>query len=269
MDELEDRLRGIRLAEPPLGFDPDEIAATAAKRTRNRRAIAVTGAATLAVIAAAVVFVAPGEQALGPAAATPPPSTSVAPPSRSAMPPVSPKVNLTAQKARITGHLATALPNVLTGAKDIRVRSVHQLRTENDWDVLVATVNYRDAAGSDRNLVVTISGTEATKLGFTLEDSCVPGRKAINWFMADIAGVTSGEAVDCVKTPRADGSTIVVSGIVPSLPPSGDVTPSRNAIVYRADGTSVSVNASADGEGPLPPDDQLIRVVTDPELDLR
>ncbi|WP_410580018.1 hypothetical protein [Amycolatopsis sp. lyj-108] len=268
MDELENRLRGIKLAEPPLGFDPDELAVTAAKRTRNRRAVASTGAATLAVIVAAVVFVAPGDDPVATPAGPPSPTTVQAIPEKTRKPPVSPKVNLTAQKARITGHLAASLPTVLAGARDIHVRSVHQLRTENDWDVLVFMVGYRDASGAERPLVLTISGTEAAKLGFSLEDSCEPGRKAINGFDADIAGVTTGEPVDCVKTPRADGSTVVVSGIVPSLP-AGDVEPARGVTLYRADGTSVAVTAGTGDGGSIPADDQLVGLVTDPELNLR
>ncbi|RSN33414.1 hypothetical protein DL990_15740 [Amycolatopsis sp. WAC 01416] len=276
MDELENRLRGIELAEPPLGFDPDEVAGTAAKKVRNRRAVAVTGAATLAIIAAAVVFVAPGHDPVVTPAGPPSPTTVQAGPAKTPKPPVSPKVDLTAQKARITGHLAATLPTVLAGTSDIRVRSVHQLRTENDWDVLVVMVGYRDAAGAERPLVITISGTEAAKLGFSLEDSCKPGRKAINGFDADIGGVTSGEPVDCTKTPRADGSTVVVSGLVPSLP-AGDVEPARSVTMYRADGTSVAVTAGTSvtvtagtgGGGSIPADDQLIGLVTDPELNLR
>ncbi|WP_410602770.1 hypothetical protein [Amycolatopsis sp. lyj-90] len=262
MDELENRLRGIKLAEPPLGFDPDEIATTARKR-RNRRAVALTGATTLAVIAAVVAFATPGGPAVAPAAS---PSTVAPVPSPGPVkPPTPPKTDLTAQKAKIAGHLAAALPNVLTGAKDIEVRSVSQVRT---WDILVATIGYRDASGAVRSLVVTISGTEAAKLGFSLEDSCEPGRRAVDGLDADIPGVTSGEPVGCVKLPQADGSTVVVTGTVPSLPP-GDVEPGRDAIAYRADGTSVAVSTGAGDGGSRPADDQLIRLVMDPELDLR
>ncbi|MEV6908922.1 hypothetical protein [Amycolatopsis sp. NPDC051071] len=261
MDGLEDKLRGIRLAEPPLGFDPDKIAVTARKQ-RNRRAVALTGVATLAVIAAAVAFAAPGGPAVSPAA--PAPVVPAGPSPSTVLPPVSPKVNLEARKAGITGHLMAVLPNVLTGAKDIQVRSVDQLR---GWDILIAMVAYRDASGPGRSLVVTISGTEATKLGFSLEDSCKPGRKAVTGLDADIAGVTSGEPVDCVKLPQADGSTVVVTGTVPSLPP-GDVDPGRGATVFRADGTSVSVHAGAGDGGPRPADEQLIRLVKDPEFTL-
>ncbi|WP_410649910.1 hypothetical protein [Amycolatopsis sp. cmx-4-54] len=262
MDELENRLRGITLAEPPLGFDPDEVAVTAAKKTRNRRAVALTGGATLAVIAAAVVFAAPGDD---PVVTPAGPTSQVTVPAK---PPISPKLDLTAEKARITRHLTAILPAVLTGARDIQVRSVHQLRTVKDWDVLVATAGYRDAGGFARVLVLTISGTEAAKLGFSLADSCKPGRKAVAGLDADISGVTSGEPVDCVKLPQADGSTVVLSGIVPSLPP-GEVEATRGAVVYRADGTSVTVTDSAIDGGSPSSDDQLIRLVTDPGLDLR
>uniref|UniRef100_UPI0038B386D6 hypothetical protein n=1 Tax=Amycolatopsis pittospori TaxID=2749434 RepID=UPI0038B386D6 len=180
-------------------------------------------------------------------------------------PPGPSKTDLTAQKARITGHLAVTLPNVLTGSKDIEVRSVHQVRT---WDILVVMIGYRDASGAVRSLVVTISGTQAAKLGFSLEDSCEPDRKAAGGLDADIPGVTSGVPVDCVKLPQGDGSTVVVTGTVPSLPP-GDVEPGRDATAYRTDGTSVTVSTGAGDGGSRPADDQLIRVVTDPELDLR
>ncbi|MBE1575197.1 hypothetical protein ACFORH_29710 [Amycolatopsis roodepoortensis] len=260
MDELENRLRGITLAEPPLGFDPDEVALTAAKKARNRRAMAATGATTLAVIAAAAVFVAPRG---GPTPAVPP--IPVAPPPSGAPSPVPENGDLTARKARISGHLATALPGVLTGAKDIRIRSVHQLGT---WDALVFMVGYRDASGADRPLVLTVLGVDAAKRGFSLEDSCEPGRKPRGGFDADLGGVTSGEPVDCVKLLQPDRSTVVVTGTVPSLPP-GDVEPGRDAIAYRADGTVVAVSTGAGDGGSRPPDDQLIKLVSDPELDLR
>ncbi|MFI6305162.1 hypothetical protein ACIBCH_25075 [Amycolatopsis thailandensis] len=262
MDELENKLRGITLAEPPLGFDPDEVAGTAAKKARNRRAVVATGVATLAMIAAAVVFVRPEPgPVVGPAVL----STPAAPSPSSVPPPVSENVDLTARKAKLAGHLSTALPGVLTGAKDIRIRSVHQLRT---WDVLIFMIGYQDASGADRSLVVTLLGTEAAKRGFSLEDSCEPGRKTRGDFGADIGGVTGGEPVDCAKLPQTDGSTVVVTGTVPSLPP-GDVEPGRDATAYRADGTSVVVSTGAGDGGSRPADDQLIKLVTDPELTLR
>ncbi|UUV30173.1 hypothetical protein NQK81_36255 [Amycolatopsis roodepoortensis] len=266
MDELENRLRGITLAEPPLGFDPDEVAGKAAKKARNRRAMAATGATTLAVIAAAVVFVAPRG---GPTPAVPPvpvaPSPSGAPSPSPSPSPAPANGDLTARKARISGHLATALPGVLTGAKDVRIRSVHQLGT---WDALVFMIGYRDASGADRSLLLTVLGVEAAKRGFSLEDSCEPGRRPRGGFDADLGGVTSGEPVDCVKLLQPDRSTVVVTGTVPSLPP-GDVEPGRDAIAYRADGTVVAVSTGAGDGGSRPPDDQLIKLVSDPELDLR
>ncbi|OLZ58833.1 hypothetical protein [Amycolatopsis keratiniphila] len=260
MDELEDRLRGITLAEPPLGFDPDEVAGKAAKKARNRRGVVATGIATLAVIAAAVVFVAPGN---GPAPAVPP--IPVAPSPSGAPSPAPANGDLAARKARISGHLAIALPGVLTGAMDVRIRSVHQLGT---WDALVFMIGYRDASGADRPLLLTVLGVEAAKRGFSLEDSCKPGRRPRGGFDADLGGVTSGEPVDCVKLLQPDRSTVVVTGTVPSLPP-GDVEPGRDAIAYRADGTVVAVSTGAGDGGSRPPDDQLIKLVSDPELDLR
>ncbi|MEV7555331.1 hypothetical protein AB0N89_37425 [Amycolatopsis sp. NPDC089917] len=263
MDELENRLRGIKLAEPPLGFDPDEVAVRAEKKVRHRRGVLSTGVATLAVIAAVVVFVRPGTAPVaGPAV----PPTPVTPSPSAASSAVPANGDLTAQKARITGHLSTALPGVLTGAKNIRIRSAHQLRA---LDVLVFIVGYRDASGADRSLVIALLGTEGAKRGFSLEDSCEPGRRARGDLGADIGGgVNSGEPVDCVKLPQADGSTVVVTGTVPSLP-QGDVEPGRAATAYRVDGTSVSVSSGSGDGGSRPADDQLIKLVTDPALALR
>lgn len=56
--QIMNELRGLALAEPLLGFDPDDVATKAAKGVRNRRATLTAGVGTLAVIGAAVTAVA-------------------------------------------------------------------------------------------------------------------------------------------------------------------------------------------------------------------
>ncbi|GAB3728645.1 hypothetical protein GCM10027598_49250 [Amycolatopsis oliviviridis] len=258
MDELENRLRGIKLAEPPLGFDPDEVAGTAAKKVRNRRGILATGAATLAVIAAAVVFVAPGKDP-GPAEVAP----AAAPLTRDE------------QKARDLRHLKEVIPGILVGAKEI---NVHDFVQVNDWDLMTSEVKYTDAAGVKRQLNLTISGPVTTKEGYRREGYCDLGRRgdAIGpdrkptrcEELVTPAGIpvviseTTPKNVDRLEEPVVVGQGISTGKVV-----------GRNAIAWPSGGGSVNVidfgpSDSPEGE-PLLTDEQLIQLVTDPVFSFR
>ncbi|MEU3627069.1 hypothetical protein BS329_03375 [Amycolatopsis coloradensis] len=258
MDELENRLRGIKLAEPPLGFDPDEIAVTAVKRARSRRAIALTGAATLAVIVAAVVVVTPGERTAEVAPA--------APPSRAE------------QKARDLRHLKDVLPGILVGAKDISVRDFVQV---NDWDLMTSEVKYTDAAGITRKITLTISGPVTTKEDYVREGRCDPEH------MADGIG-PDRKPMRCVELVTPAGIPVVISETTPKNPDQvgepivtgqgvsiGKVV-GRHAIAWQPDGGSVNVgdlgdvgNFGSTDSGPSLTDEQLVKLVTDPAFTFR
>ncbi|MFI9457158.1 hypothetical protein [Amycolatopsis sp. NPDC052450] len=255
MDELENRLRGIKLAEPPLGFDPDEVAGTAAKKVRNRRAVAVTGAATLAMIAAAVVVVTPRER---PVEVTP-----AAPPSRAE------------QKARDLQHLKDVLPGILAGAKDISVRDFVQV---NDWDLMTSEVKYTDTAGVRRQINLTISGPVTTKEGYPRQGYCEPGRRG------DAIG-PDRKPMRCEELVTPSGTPVAISETTPKNidqfgepivtgqgVSTGKVT-GRNAIAWQPDGGSVNVGDlgswDAPQAGPSLTDEQLVKLVTDPAFTFR
>ncbi|MEU3771015.1 hypothetical protein AB0E55_38630 [Amycolatopsis keratiniphila] len=251
MDELEDRLRGITLAEPPLGFDPDEVAGKAAKKARNRRGVVATGIATLAVIAAAVVFVAPGNEPeqVAPAAA---------PSSREE------------QKARDLQHLKDVLPGILVGATDISVRDFIQV---NDSDLMTSEVRYIDAAGVKRLLNLTISGPVTTKDGYRREGRCDLGNRG------DAIG-PDRKPMRCEELVTPAGIPVVISETTPKNPDqvgepvvlgqgfsTGKVS-GRSAIAWHSWGGSVNaIDLGAwdsPDAGPALTDGQLIELVTDP-----
>ncbi|WP_340683371.1 hypothetical protein LCL61_33035 [Amycolatopsis coloradensis] len=256
MDELENRLRGITLAEPPLGFDPDEVAGTAAKKARNRRGILATGAATLAVIAAAVVFVAPANEPVEVAPAAAPLSRAE-------------------QKARDLRHLKEVLPGILVDAKDIDVRDFVQV---NDWDLMTSEVRYTDAAGVKRQLNLTISGPVTTKEGYPREGRCDLGKRA------DAVG-PDRKPTRCEELVTPAGIPVVISETTRKNPDqvgeptvvgqgfsTGKVV-GRSAIAWPSGGGSVNVidlgSWDSPDAGPALTDEQLIKLVTDPAFTFR
>ncbi|HET6289879.1 MAG TPA: hypothetical protein VFG15_24435 [Amycolatopsis sp.] len=263
MDELEDRLRGIRLAEPPLGFDPDEVAETAAKKVRNRRGVAVTGTATLAVIAAAVVFVAPGK---GPAQVSP------AAPTSSALPPQirpdenTPRVDLTAQKARNLEHLKKAVTALLPGATDLTFGGFEQ-DYPDDWDLMTASVRYRDASKEERGFNVTLAGVVSTKKGHSERTACPRG---------PVVTLPDGKPLRCEVLPQPGGARVVIiERGDPGENLKGTTVESvtgRDAIAFQTDGTAVTVTdlgALNALSSPSLTDQQLLALVLDPKLTLR
>ncbi|HET6708410.1 hypothetical protein [Amycolatopsis sp.] len=95
MPDLETRLREVEVAEPPLGFDPDEVADRAARHVRQRRVGTSVALAVAAVVAATVVF-APAAPQVSPAA---PPSP--------------------AEQSRIRLALGDAVTRALPGVRDL------------------------------------------------------------------------------------------------------------------------------------------------------
>ncbi|MFJ8910113.1 hypothetical protein [Amycolatopsis sp. NPDC102389] len=248
MDELENRLRGITLAEPPLGFDPDEVAGTAAKKARNRRGVVATGVATLAVIAAAVVFVAPGE---GPARVSPAASSAQA----------APKDDLQ--------HLKDVVPKVITGATDIEVRNF-----VGNGDLKTSEVRYTDAEGRPRGVNLTIAGPVSTKDGYPRENRCDPAKRA------DAIG-SDRKPTRCVELPRPDGNFVVISETAPKSMDDmdGDIilgqgfttgrVVTRDAIAFRPAGGIVGVTDlgtldDGDRGAPSLSDQQLLALILDP-----
>ncbi|UMP00650.1 hypothetical protein [Amycolatopsis sp. EV170708-02-1] len=261
MDELENRLRGITLAEPPLGFDPDEVAATAAKKARNRRGVVATGIATLAVIAAAVVFVAPwgGTAPVSPAATT------------SALPPQirpdgnTPRMDLTPQKVRNLEHLKKAVTALLPGATELTFGGFEQSYPD-EWDLMTASVRYRDASKTERGFNVTLTGVVSTRNGYSDRAACPEVKVTL----------PDGKPLRCEVLPRPGGARVVINEKGdPGANLKGTTVESvsgRDAIAFLADGTAVTVTdlGALNGRGgPSLTDQQLLALVLDPELTLR
>ncbi|RSN65113.1 hypothetical protein DMH01_01560 [Amycolatopsis sp. WAC 04182] len=261
MDELENRLRGITLAEPPLGFDPDEVAEAAAKKARNRRAMGLTAVATLAVIAAAVVFVAPGDD----------PLVTPAVPTSSALPPQirpdenTPRMDLTPQKARNLEHLKKAVTALLPGATDLTFGPFQQSYPD-DWDLMTASVRYRDASKKERGFNVTLTGVVSTKKGYSDQTACPEAKVTL----------PNGKPLRCEVLPQPGGARVVINEKGDPGPDLKGTTVEsvvgRDATGFRTDGTAVTVTdlgtLNALGSPSLT-DRQLLTLVLDPELTLR
>jgi hypothetical protein len=266
-NEITEGLRGIVLAEPPLGFVPDDVATQAARRQRDRRVAVGSGVAvtTVAVAAVAVAVDVTGRNDVGPGA-SPPSSEPVATRTGPA------DQDLTAEGARNRKHLRQVLNGVLPGATQIEVSEFEQAYAgEPDaWAIITSQVTLRDDAGP-ANFTLTISGPQAASMSEPLASRCDPHPADENGQPLEVPTLPDGKPLACKKVPRSDGSTVVIEQqATPFL--GGDqqvVQPTGyNADHYRADGSAVGiVNENPDRPSPLT-EQQLITLVTDPEFDL-
>jgi hypothetical protein len=263
MTDLETRLREVVLAEPPLGFDPDDVVTKAAKRQRNRRATVATVVVTLGIAGAAVVALRPS---------SPPP---LAPPAATYLPPViivkPPQQPQTPLQLRNMAHLKGVLPGVIPGARKIVIDSFYSMGGELHADEMSTGISFVDHDGKGHAFNIAILGKlTVARNTRPVSEACPPDGR-----------------MRCDKIPQPDGSTVVISevsaGGLPSEPPSTTVG-GRSAAHYRVDGTSVDVSdlgrvapmTAAElgipagpidapaGEGLVLDDRQLIALVTDP-----
>ncbi|MGK3204863.1 hypothetical protein [Amycolatopsis sp. MEPSY49] len=261
MTDLETRLREVSLAEPPLGFDPDDVVTKAAKRVRNRRATVATVVVTLGIAGAAVVALRPSPPQPAPPAAT------YLPPVIVVKPPQQPQTPL---EQRNMAHLKEVLPTVIPGARKIVIDSFFTLGGELHPDEMGTTVSFVDHEGKGHSFNFGVMGKlTVARNTRPVAEACPPEA-----------------SMRCDKIPRPDGSTVVITEYsegLPGRPPTGKVD-GRGAVHYRADGTAadvddmggLSVMAAADlglpadaagfrtGGGPSLDDRQLIALVTDP-----
>ncbi len=136
MNDLETRLREVDVAEPPLGFDPDEVADRAARHVRRRSAAVVLTA--VAVFAAALSLL-PSREPVGPAAAPVPPSV--------------------AEQSRIRLALNEAVTRALPGVHDLTLG-----RSPADSigpDRMSVTAEFVDASGRAGNFQLVVRGASA------------------------------------------------------------------------------------------------------------
>ena len=262
MTDLETRLREVVLAEPPLGFDPDDVVTKAAKRQRTRRATVATVVVTLGIAGAAVVALRPSPPPLAPPAAT------YLPPVIIVKPPQQPQTPL---EQRNMAHLKEVLPRVIPGARKILIDSFYSMGGELHADEMSTGISFVDHDGKGHSFTLAILGKlTVARNTLPVSEACPPGGR-----------------MRCDKIPQPDGSTVVISevsaGGLPGEPPSTEVA-GRAAGHYRVDGTSVDVSdlgrvppvtaaelgipaepiTAPAGGGLVLDDRQLIALVTDP-----
>jgi hypothetical protein len=275
-DELIEGLRGIALAEPELGFAPDDVADRAARRVRDRRVALGTGLTVAVVAVAAVAFAANtgNTDTIGNGPTGQPPPSS------------GPAADGTA--LRLETHLKETLGGVLPRATEIKVVGPDA----SDTDSLTIEVKFRDDAGP-AYFTLTVRGARATAGDFEpLASRCDPHPVDEDGNPVQVPVLANGKRLQCKKLPQPDGSTVVIeqTGVAVSedlrvVRPAG-----LDAVHYRTDGSTVNIVnddlvsvvlakeygvTNPDGTGkagfrPRPPlsEQQLIALVTDPEFTL-
>jgi len=202
MNDLETRLREVEVPEPPLGFDPDEVADQAARHTRKRRTgIAVTAVAAASVVAA-VVF-APSHPPAQPAAPPLPPSPAV--------------------QARINQALTDALARVLPGRRSLTVgQSLSDALTPGR---MTTSAVFVDAAGRSGGFQLTVRDASTAQQVVALDRVCservLPG--------------------NCSQRPRPGGGVVVIRALDYPDGRGGTVRRAGEGFLYRPDGSTVAV----------------------------
>lgn len=199
MTDLETRLREVSLAEPPLGFDPDEVADRAARRGRRRSAVVV-----LAVLGA-LLFLVPAKQPVSPAAGPVPPSL--------------------AEQSRIRVALGEAVARALPGVHDLTLgrSSADSIGPER----MSVTAEFVDAQGRPGNFQLTVRGARAGSQVVPIERLCTsagpeshcvrlpqPGGAVLvlsELVYKDENGVPVRDGINGFLY-RPDGSTVIVTG---------------------------------------------------------
>ena len=231
MHELETRLREVDVPEPPLGFDPDDVADRAARHVRRRRA-GITGTLAAAAAVVAVAVFAPGPSPVRPA--DPPPRQS--PPSL-------------ADQARIRQALTDAVTRLLPGVRGLTV-GVSPADAIGPGRMAVTAV-FADAAGRPGSFQLTVYGRQAPDDHIPRVGSCAePGSIGLR----------------CDRIPQPGGADLLVFEV--GYPSAGGFTKLRgfNGVLRRADGSTVTLTDAADdadGSAQLS-EEQLTKVITDP-----
>lgn len=186
MDEhqIEQGLRDVLLAEPPLRVDPDRMVDAAVRNRRHRRAGITAGMAILAaaVVAGAVALTGPGQ----PQPASPPKPTQ--------------HQELEHEMARMAAHLRYVLPRLLPQAARIRVeyelleppavRTGVQMKTQ---------VTFTDSAGFAEFQLFIDSSKSVVNDPASWNKECAKVREHQS---------TEGRPMRCSATERADHSVL-------------------------------------------------------------
>ncbi|WP_103343879.1 hypothetical protein [Amycolatopsis sp. CA-126428] len=202
MHELETRLRELDVPEPPLGFDPDDVADRAARQARKRGAGIIGTLAAASAVAAVAVF-APGPAPVPPAGPPSPPSL--------------------AEQSRIRLALADAVTRALPGVHDLTLG-----RSPADSigpERMGVTAEFVDADGRPGNFQLTVRGPGAA-------GEVVP---------ADRLCTTPVSAGRCTRVPQPGGGLLVLSELVYRDRNGDPVRDGTVGFLYRPDGSTAVV----------------------------
>ncbi|MFJ7218270.1 hypothetical protein [Amycolatopsis sp. NPDC098790] len=202
MTDLETRLRDVDVVEPPLGFDPDEVADRAARHVRRRSAAVVLTAVAVAATVAALSLL-PTREPVAPAGAPVPPSV--------------------AEQSRIRLALTEAVTRALPGVHDLTLG-----RSAADSigpDRMSVTAEFVDASGRPGNFQLVVRGASAAH-------EVVPGDR-----LCTAAGVES----HCVRLPQPGGGLLVLSELVYQDENGQPVREGNTGFLYHPDGSTVIV----------------------------
>ncbi|GAB1511328.1 hypothetical protein [Actinophytocola sp. KF-1] len=239
-DRLADRMRAALTDEPPLGFDPDELADRAgALRRRRRAAVAVAGvaAAVLAVAVAAVVATAGGR---GPETGSPPPTTAPGTVCRGVEEGAVPPLNFPGSAAVVDRLDAAAPAAIAEHLPGVTVRPSETGMIAYDCPPNVGTVY--PVNGADQSVMVYVVHAEDTL--DLANDRYAEDR---DYRLLDEGTATDGARIRAYQY-RGPGSGAVL--VVVRFGPDGTVT-----------------EASVSGQGPLVADRAaLTALASDPEL---
>lgn len=204
MNDLETRLREVEVPEPPLGFDPDEVADHAARHVRRRTArIAVIGIAAASVAAAALFG--PGPAPVQPAAPLLPPSP--------------------AEQARINQAFNDAIIRVMPGRQSLTVgQSFSDALTP---DRMSTSAQLVDPAGVRGFLSLTVRGPLTAQQVVPPDRACseplrplrcsrlsLPGGLVLRiaWLGSETSPGVIVQWVEQGYLYRPDGSTVTIRG---------------------------------------------------------
>lgn len=246
-DEISDGLRGIVLAEPPLGFAPDDVATRAARRLRDRRVAMSTGLGVVAVAVAAVAFAA-NIPAAAPVATGPTARSGHSTAGSTAAVPRD--HDLSAQATRNTAHLEQVLGHVLPHATGIKVGKFDQQyrdATDGEWESMTAEVMFRDEAGP-AYFTLTVSGPQAVQSeppASRCEAVHLDGSGGKTGKVADDGPrLPNGRQLKCKTVPQDDGSSVVVEetgALISAENPNVVALFGLDARHDRADGSQVNI----------------------------
>ncbi|WP_086843238.1 hypothetical protein [Amycolatopsis kentuckyensis] len=230
MTDLETRLREVEVPEPPLGFDPDEVADRAARHVRHVR----KRTAGIAIVAVAVASVA-AAALFGPGPAPAQPAAPLLPPSP-------------AEQARINRAFDAALVRVVPGRQSLTVgQSYSDALTP---DRMSTSAQLVDAAGVRGFLQLTVRGPRTAQ-------QVVPPDRACS---------DSVTPLHCTRRSLPGGLELRISWLGSETSPGVIVQWVDQGFLYRPDGSTVTIRGYP---GLSLTEEQFVQLITDPAFVLR